>query len=324
MSNDILVLIEHVRGQVADISYVMLAAARVLAQGSGGDVTALLLGSGVQNLASDLAADSVWYMDHPALADFASDAYQRALGSVIEENAPRAVLFGDTSIGGEVAALLAAQFALPLVSAVRYVSAENGVLKSVSQICGGKIMAEGELPAPTALITMIPGGFKAAPGHSANTPAIKNIAAPRLDNLHISVKRYVEPAPGDVDIAHEKIIVSVGRGIQSLDNIGMAEELAAALGGVVCASRPVIDQNWLPATRQIGKSGKAVKAKMYLALGISGAPEHSEAISDSDLIVAVNTDPNAPIFDIAHYGAQVDILELMPVLTEKVNQAKQG
>ena len=123
---------------------------------------------------------------------------------------------------------------------------------------------------------------------------------------------------GDVDIVREKTLVSVGRGIQNQDNLGMAEDLAKALGGVVSASRPVIDQNWIPQTRLVGKSGKAVKPKMYLALGISGAPEHTEAIGDAEMIVAINTDPNAPIFDLARYGAQVDILDLMPVLTEKV------
>ncbi len=322
MSNDILVLVEHLHGQVAEISYVMLAAARVLAQGSGGGVTALLLGSGAQNLATDLAADCVWYMDHPALAEYASDAYQRALAGVIKESAPRAVLFGDTSIGGEVAAFLAAQLGLPLVGAVRHVSAENGVLKTVSQICGGKIMAEGELPAPTALITMVPGGYKAAQGRGATPPAVTPVAAPPLRDLRVVVKRYVEPDTSDVDIAREPALVAVGRGIQSKDNIELAEELATALGGVVCASRPVVDQGWLPTTRLVGKSGKVVKPRLYLALGISGAPEHAEGMGESEMVIAVNTDPAAPIFDIATYGTTVDLLDLVPALTEKIQGAK--
>jgi electron transfer flavoprotein alpha subunit len=145
-----------------------------------------------------------------------------------------------------------------------------------------------------------------------------------LEGLRVKVKEYVEPAMGDVDIAKEPILVAVGRGVQNKDNLESAEELAKALGGVVCASRPVIDQGWLPLTRLVGKSGKRVKAKLYLALGISGAPEHVEAVTDSEMIIAINTDPAAPIFDIAKYGATVDMLDLAPVLTEKVQEAKGG
>jgi electron transfer flavoprotein alpha subunit len=126
-----------------------------------------------------------------------------------------------------------------------------------------------------------------------------------------------------VDITQQAVLVGVGRGIQQQDNVGLAEELAQALGGAVCASRPVVDQGWLPTTRQVGKSGMTVKPKAYLALGISGAPEHQEGMKGSDLIIAVNTDAKAPIFDVAHYGVEVDVLDLLPALVEAV-QARKG
>lgn len=321
MSQDIFVIIEHLRGRVADISYVMLAAARVLAGGVGGKVVAVLLGSEADGLAADLAADRVLYVEHPALADFTSDAYQRVLEGLIRDNAPCAVLFGDTSIGGDVAPWLSARLAVPLVSYCRSITAEG---KFVSQICGGKIMAEGDLPGPTALVTMVPGGFKPEQGKSAQPPEVVRVSPPALEGLRVAVKNYIEPATGDVDIAREPILVAVGRGIQNQDNIEIAEELAKAFGGVVCASRPVVDQGWLPATRLVGKSGKSVKPKLYLALGISGAPEHAEGIGDSEMIVAVNMDPAAPIFDVAKYGTTVDLFELVPALTEQVQQAKGG
>ncbi len=321
MSQDVFVIIEHLRGQVADISYVMLAAARVLAGGAGSKVVAVLLGSNADGLAADLAADRVLYVEHPALADFTSDAYQRVLEGLIPDNAPHVVLFGDTSIGGDVAPWLSARLAVPLVSYCRSITAEG---KFVSQICGGKIMAEGDLPGPTALVTMVPGGFKPEQGKSAQPPEVVRVSPPALEGLRVAVKDYVEPATGDVDIAREPILVAVGRGIQNQDNIEIAEELAKALGGVVCASRPVVDQGWLPATRLVGKSGKSVKPKLYLALGISGAPEHAEGIGDSEMIVAVNMDPAAPIFDLAKYGATVDMFDLIPALTEQVQQAKGG
>jgi electron transfer flavoprotein alpha subunit len=139
-----------------------------------------------------------------------------------------------------------------------------------------------------------------------------------LDDLKVGFVKWIEPAGGDVDITQQAILVSIGRGIGGAENIELAEELAAALGGAVSASRPVTDAGWLPKTRQVGKSGLTVKPKVYLALGISGAPEHLEGMRNSELIIAINTDPKAPIFDVAHYGATCDMLDLMPALTEAV------
>jgi electron transfer flavoprotein alpha subunit len=138
----------------------------------------------------------------------------------------------------------------------------------------------------------------------------------------VTLKQYLVPDTSDVDISKEPLLIAVGRGIQTQDNISLAEELAEALGGVVCASRPVVDQGWLPTSRLVGKSGKAVKPKIYLMIGISGAPEHTEAITGSEVIIAINIDPAAPIFNIAKYGANVDLFDLVPVLTAEVNQAK--
>lgn len=322
MHTDIFVIIEHLRGQVADISYVMLAAARSITSATNGKVVAVLLGHDAESLARDLAADRVLYIEHAAFTDFSPDAYQRTLENLIKEHAPRAVLFGDTTIGGDVAAWLSTRLNLPLVSACRTLRADDGNLKFVSQICGGKMMAEGDLPAPTALVMMVPGGYKPEQGRAAQPPEITRADAPALADLRVATREYIEPAVGDVDISKEALLVAIGRGIQNQDNVELAEELAKVLGGVVAGSRPVIDQGWLPPTRLVGKSGKSVKPKLYLALGISGAPEHVEAIGDSEMIIAINTDPNAPIFNLAKYGAQVDILDLMPVLTEKVQQAR--
>ncbi len=319
MSQNLFVVIEHFRGQVADISYVMLAAARQLSQAAGGEVVAVLLGHKAQGLADSLAADRVLYMDDAALAEFTSDAYQVALAALVKEQSPRVVLFGHSSLGMDVASGLSAKLGLPVVSSCRSFTAEG---KYVCQICGGKIMAEGEIPAPTALITMVPGGYKSELGQSTQAPAVATIPAPAMSGLRVSLKNYIEPEAGDVDIAKEAILVSIGRGIQTKDNIELANELAGALGAAVSASRPVVDQGWLPTSRLVGKSGKRVKPKVYLALGISGAPEHVEGIGDSQVIIAINTDPNAPIFNVAKYGSTIDMFDLVPALTEKVKQAK--
>jgi electron transfer flavoprotein alpha subunit len=321
MSQDVYVMIEHLRGQVADISFIMLAAARELATKEGGNVVAVLLGHNAEGLAANLAADRVIYLDHPSLADFTSDAYQKTLAELINKEQPRASLFGNTSIGADVASTVSARLGLPLVSSCLKFEPDG---KFVSQICGGKIMAEGDLPAPTALVTMIPGGYKPEQGKGAQPPALTRTEAAGLESLRVALKGYIEPEAGDVDISKEPLLIAVGRGIQNKDNIELAEELAQAVGGVVCGSRPVIDQGWLATSRLVGKSGKHVKPKVYLALGISGAPEHVEAITGSDMIIAVNTDPKAPIFDIAKYGVEMDMFDLLPPLTEQVKQAKGG
>jgi len=324
MSQDVFVIVEHLRGKVADISYVMLAAARVMAQATGGQVVAVLLGNNAAGLADNLAADRVLYVEHPALSDFTSAAYQTVLDGLLREQAPRAALLGDTSMGGDVAAWLAARLAWPLVSSCRSMGAEGDALKFVSQTCGGKIMAEGDLPGPSALVMMVPGGYKPEQGQSAQAPQVTQVMAPSLEGLRVTVDSYIEPDTSDVDITKEPILIGVGRGIQNQDNIELAQELAQALGGVVCASRPVVDQGWMPTTRLVGKSGKTIKPKLYIALGVSGAPEHVEGVADCEMFIAINTDPNAPIFDIAKYGSQIDMFDLLPVLTEQVQQAKGG
>jgi electron transfer flavoprotein alpha subunit len=171
-------------------------------------------------------------------------------------------------------------------------------------------------------VTMLPGGFRPEQGRSAQVPKVTRLEAPPLDGLRITLKQYVEPQGGDVDITQQPLLVAVGRGIERQDNLEVVQDLADALGSVVCATRPVVDQNWLPTSRLVGKSGKTVKPQVYLALGISGAPEHCEAITGSEMIIAINTDPTAPIFNLARYGATVDLLDLAPALAEKARAAK--
>jgi electron transfer flavoprotein alpha subunit len=319
MNQDIYVVIEHLRGQVADISYVMLAAARELAQWSGGQVVAILMGHNNSGLSSNFASDQVLYLDHPLLADFTSEAYQITLSDLIGEKKPRTVLFGHTSIGTDIAGILSAHLALPLVSSCRTFTSDG---KFICQICGGKIMAEGSLPDTTTLVSIVPGGYKPEQGQSIQAPQVTTLPAPKLEGIRVSLKGYIEPETTDVDISREPLLISVGRGIQNQDNISIAEELAQAMGGTVCASRPVVDQGWLPISRLVGKSGKAVKPKVYLTIGISGAPEHVEAILGSETIIAINTDVNAPIFNLAKYGTTNDLFDLVPILTEKILAAK--
>jgi electron transfer flavoprotein alpha subunit len=318
MNRNIYVLIEHLRGEVAEITYVMFEAARELAESTGGQIVGILLGKDAQELASKLAVKKVLYADHPMLAEFIADPYLQTIASLIEENEPRAVLFGNTTIGADIASTLSARLSLPLVSSC--IRIRNG--KIISNICGGKIMAESELEATTTLVTVNPGGYKAEEDLNGPPPEIISVEVPPLDDSRMTLKEYIEPEEGDVDISKEPILISVGRGIQTEDNIELAEELAELLGGTVCSSRPIVDQGWLQTTRMVGKSGKSVKPKLYLALGISGAPEHVEGMVGSETIVAINMDPDAPIFEFATYGVEADLFDLIDPLLEKVEEAK--
>jgi electron transfer flavoprotein alpha subunit len=319
MSQDIFVLIEHNQGQVSEISYGMLAAGRQLANLKGSQLIAILLGHQAQNLAQNISADKLIYFDHPSLKDFAQDAYTVTLSEIIKTRQPWCVLFGNTTVGSDLAGAISIALNLDLVSSCKKFTPDGMI---TSQICGGKIMVEVKFSSKTTLITMVPGGYKPELGQSKVPPLIENANPPQLDGLRISIRNYIQPDSSDIDISKESILVSIGRGIQTQDNLELAENLAIALGGVVCASRPVIDQGWLPATRLVGKSGKHVKPKIYIAIGISGAPEHTEAITNSETIIAINTDPKAPIFDIATYGTETDLFDLLEVLVEKVNAAK--
>jgi len=322
--NDIYVYIEHFRGAVADITYMNLAQAKNIAQSTGGKVVGLLLGSDAKNLADDVAADEVLYVDHPALSEFSYDASIKVLAELVPQKQPRLVLFGDTTIGSDIAGGLSAKLNLPLISFCREIAAEGDALKYVTQICGGKINTEGKLPEQTVLATMLPGRYKMEEGQSASAPAITEVPAPDLGDLRVKLVEFIEPSDEDIDIAQEDILVGIGRGIENQDNVELAEELAEALNGALCATRPVIDQGWLSTTRLVGKSGKTIKPKLYIAMGISGAPEHSESIGGSDMIIAVNTDPNAPIFNIAKYGITEDLLDVAEALAEAINEEKGG
>jgi electron transfer flavoprotein alpha subunit len=260
-------------------------------------------------------------IDDPALAEFNPEAYSRVLAALIKERSPRLVMIGSTSMGMDLAAGLSVAAGLPLIAYVNGLSAEDGTLVATSQIYGGKIQAEAVPDGEACLVACVAGAFPADAGRAASAASVEVMASPvALNDLRVKFVKLIEPQGGDVDITQQPILVSIGRGIGGQENIELAQELAEALGTAVSSSRPVTDAGWLPKTRQVGKSGLTVKPKVYLALGISGAPEHLEGMRGAETIIVVNTDPKAPIFDVAHYGATCDMLDLMPVLTEKIKE----
>jgi electron transfer flavoprotein alpha subunit len=324
MSAGILVLVEHLKGTVADITFEMLGAARQLAAASHAPVHAVLVGRNVSGLAAQLgAADGVLLAEDPAADQPSADVILAVLKQSLEQTQAALVLLGCTNVSYGLGARLAARTRLPCVNFCKAVRMEEGAVVCTSQLFGGKILSDVRLLDGRGVLNIYPGAFPADAGRSDQAPPVKPVAVPAVESK-VVFKQLYEPAAGDVDITKQDVLVSVGRGIQTADNIALAEELAQALGGAVSASRPIVDQGWLPMTRQVGKSGMNVKPKLYLALGISGAPEHWEGMKDASLIIAVNTDPKAPIFDFAHYGTTVDCLELIEPLKAAVEQTKAG
>ncbi|MEK7327448.1 MAG: electron transfer flavoprotein subunit alpha/FixB family protein [Chloroflexota bacterium] len=319
MANDVFVLAEHLNGKLADITFEMAGKAKELAAAFGGKAVAVLLGSGAKALAESIGADSVLVVDDPALAEFNPEAYSRVLAALIKERGPRLVMIGNTSAGMDLGAGLSVTTGLPLIAYVNGLAADGGTLVATSQIYGGKIQAEAMPDGEACIVSCLAGAFPADAGRAMGSVPVEQIASPvSLGDLKVKFVKLIQPAGGDVDITQQPILVSIGRGIGGQENIELAQELAEALGAAVSASRPITDAGWLPKTRQVGKSGLTVKPKVYLAFGISGAPEHLEGMRGAELIIAVNTDPKAPIFDVAHYGATCDMLDLLPALTEKV------
>lgn len=321
MSQDIFVLIEHIQGQVSEISAILLSAGRQLSIIHNSKLIAILLGHQNQDLIKRISADQVIYVDHPSLKEFNQDAYFFTISEIIKSKQPLIVLIGNTTIGSDIAGILSISLDIELASSCSHFTQDG---KIVSQICGGKIMIEASPSSSTTLVTMVPGWYKPDTSQLEFNPVIENFDPPALNELRTTNIRLIQPETTDVDISKETILVSVGRGIQTQDNLELAENLAKVLGGVVCASRPVVDQGWMPTSRLVGKSGKHVKPKIYIALGISGAPEHVEAITNSETIIAINTDPKAPIFDIATYGTETDLFDLIDILVEKVEAARTG
>ncbi|NIJ13006.1 electron transfer flavoprotein alpha subunit [Saccharomonospora amisosensis] len=321
MSDNVLVLAEHVGGQLSESSYELLGKAKELAAAWGGKAEVALFGP--SDLVSQVGgADVVVSMDHPALADYTCEGYETALLSVLAERAPRLVLLSNATVGLDLGAALSVLWDAPLAAYVGDLKAEGDTLVATCQVMGGKVMAEVELAGERGVCTVLAGAFPAAAGQEPAASQEVVTAAPpdELEKLRMSLARVIEPEGGDVNITDAELLVSVGRGIDSQDNLELVQELADALGAPLSASRPVIDSGWLPKTRQVGKSGLKVKPKAYLAFGISGAPEHLEGMRDAELIIACNTDENAPIFDVAHYGSAEDLFDLVPALVDKIKE----
>jgi electron transfer flavoprotein alpha subunit len=321
MAGNVWVVAEHWKGTVSDATGELLAVGRGLADALGVRLEAVLLGHGMRDLAASLGpADSVLYVDHPTLADASGMQASRAIAALAAERGPAAILLPTTNVSWDLLGLLPARLGVPLVNFCREVEVVDGALRVGSLLYGGKMAVTVAAGAGPVVLAVLPGTAAAVAGAAA--PPVEEVAVDLADDTGVRLLAYEEPEAGDVDITQQEALVAVGRGISSESNLEVAEDLADALGGAVCGSRPVIDQGWLPLVRQVGKSGVTVKPRLYVAAGVSGAPEHVEGMKDSELIIAVNTDAGAPIFSVAHYGIVDDATDVLEALAEAVRKRK--
>ena len=305
----VLVVAEQLQGRVRDVTYELISAAGEL----GGPVTVAVIGGDL-----DVSREGVDEVVRVPVEqeEFENDVYQAALESLLAERKPDAVLLGFTVNSMGYAGAVAAKLGLGFASDVFAISRDGDALVATRAFYGSKVHGEVEFPAGRpALLLLRPTVWPPAPpgGSPTVTEHALEPAASRARH-----KEFREAEKGDVDITTAEFLLSIGRGIGEQENIPMFEELAAKLGATLSVSRPIVDAGWMSNTRQVGQSGKTVKPKVYLALGISGAVQHLAGMKTSETIIAVNTDPEAAIFDVAHYGAVADLFDVAEELSKLV------
>ena len=315
-NGDVLAVAEHRRGDLRDVSFEVVTAARSLAEDTGGDLHLAVIGGDVAAFADRLslvAVDRIHTVDHGE--EFNHGVYTQALTALDETLAPRYLVAPNTVNGLDYAPAVAERRDLPLVTDVVDLAHDGGLVVT-REMYGSKVETAVEIEADRALVTVRDAEFLPAEGRGEVTvePFGVEIDEPALG---ATVRSFQEVGGGDVDIADADVLVSVGRGIEEEDNIDLVFDLADALDATVSASRPVVDNGWLPKNRQVGQSGKVVTPDVYVAVGISGAVQHVAGMKGADTIVAVNTDPSAPIFDLADYGIVDDLFDVVPELVEE-------
>jgi electron transfer flavoprotein alpha subunit len=321
----ILVITEQRDGILNRMSFETLVAGQQLGAALKLSVTAAIVGASDAGELAQKKLDHIYAVDDPLLKPYTPDAYTAALEQLIRAINPQYALFPHTYQVRDYAPKLATRFDQVLVSDVVDFRAEDNSLVMVRQLFQGKLNADVRFGGkPPYFASIQAGAFRADKAIAAESPVAVEPFAVQLDAAIIrnrSEKPFRESQRA-VDLTAADIIVSVGRGIREKENIPMVQELAAALGAELAASRPICDNGWLPMERQVGSSGQTVSPKVYIAVGISGAIQHMVGMKGAKTIVAINKDANAPIFEIADYGIVGDLFEVVPALVDEVKKAK--
>ncbi|MBI2846233.1 MAG: electron transfer flavoprotein subunit alpha/FixB family protein [Chloroflexi bacterium] len=325
MPSPILVVAEEREGKLNKVSFELLGAARRLAEGSSGGVMAALLGSGLEALAPALGhygASRVYLVDSPALAQYSPEAYAQALVGLVQKIKPEVIFLSATSRGRDLAPRLGAKLGVVVASdCTDFTLQDSGRLLITRPIFAGKALAQVRLKGTPQIATLRPNIFPPLSPETSRTAAIEKITVEGATARAVT-KEVKKAAAGKKDVAEAEIIVSGGRGMKGPENYHLLEELAEALGGAVGASRAAVDAGWRPHSDQVGQTGKTVTPKLYVACGISGAIQHLAGMKTAKYIVAINKDPEAPIFKIADYGIVGDLFEIVPLITAEAKKLK--
>ena len=313
MSEGILIVAEHLRGELCEITREVVSAGKQL-KGNGRLTIALI----ARDPSAFVAAASLEGVDEiievPVNAsEFNADIYIEALEAIVRERKPAAVLMGFTAYGMETGPTLAVRAGLGFASDVVSCSMEGGKVLARRRFHGGKVEAELEFRDDAVLLLLRPTVWAAAPAGA--TPELTSFAT-SIDPARVRIchREFIDPPANELDISTADVIMAIGRGIGERENVQKLEALAERMGVTLAASRPLVDAGWVPKYRQVGQSGTTVKPKLYLALGISGAFQHVAGMKKSEVIVGVNADPQAPIFNVAHYGAVADLFDVVDEL----------
>ena len=323
----VMIYAEYRHGRIVPVAFELLGIGRQLADQQNVPLSAVLLGDGLGDAGRELVAygaDKVYQVDNPALASFTDEAYANILEDLVREHKPAIVLAGATAIGRSFIPLVATSLATGLTADCTELSIrpEDGMLLQTRPAFGGNIMATIECPySRPQMATVRPRVMKAVEYDPARQgEVISYEPAPERLESRVKVLRNVLEEQSQVNITEGDIIVAGGRGLENEKGFELIKELADALGGAVGASRAVVDSGWIAYPHQVGQTGKTVNPKLYVACGISGAIQHVVGMQSSGTIVAINRDPNAPIFDVATYGIIGDLFEVVPKLIEKLQQ----
>ena len=325
---------------ISNIAYELIGKGKELAKDLGVEVTAVLVGSDVKGLADQLAeygADKVIVVDDPELKEYRTEPYTHAIASVIEEFKPEIFLIGATAIGRDLGPRVCARIHTGLtadctkldigdfpMNPVPGRETKHNQLLMTRPAFGGNTIATIACPDfRPQMATVRPGVMQKAP-KEAGKKAVVTEFNPGFtkNNKYVDILEVVKAVSNTVDIMDAKILVSGGRGVGSPENFKILDDLAEAIGGTVSCSRAVVDAGWKPKDLQVGQTGKTVRPNVYFAIGISGAIQHLAGMEESDIIVAINKDESAPIFDVADYGVVGDLNKIVPMLTEKIKEAK--
>jgi electron transfer flavoprotein alpha subunit len=318
MANEILVLAEQREGSLKKISLELLGVGAELAEKTGADLTALVIGNGVEGLAKTLgeAGAKKVYVAETSDKAYNTEIYTQAAADLIKQAEPAIVLAGATVMGKDLTARVAARLGVGLGTDCTELRVDNGKLIMQRPVYSGKAYIEVSATSTLAMVSLRPNSYPAASQDASKSPEVVKVEVKEVTPRAV-VKEVVKTAGDKPDLTEAEIIVSGGRAMKSADNFKILDELADVIGATVGASRAAVDSGYAPHSMQVGQTGKVVNPKLYIAVGISGAIQHLAGMRTSKIIVAINKDGDAPIFQKADYGLVEDLYKVVPLLTQE-------